>query len=329
MNDETMEQRGLVKAFILDGEGGGTAISWPEIEGWRPGDGKFLWLHLDYSHPYVQRWLKNRKGLDYLVVENLLAEDSRPRSTPFHDGLLMGLRGVNLNPGAVPEDMVAIRLWIDGQAVFSTGQRFLPSIDDMGAAIESGAGPAAPGEFLAQMCEFVMNRVGDVVEDFETIFDGLEEEMMKEKGSSQRQLLSNLRRQIIELRKYLAPQRDALGYIQGLKITWLQDADKLRLREVGDRLFRYVEELDSIRDRSVVLHEELVSQLSEEMNKRMYMLSLVATIFMPLGFLAGLLGVNLGGIPGASSWWGFSLFCLLLLAVFAMQLLYLKNKKWM
>ena len=48
-----------------------------------------------------------------------------------------------------------------------------------------------------------------------------------------------------------------------------------------------------------------------------------------VGFLAGLLGVNLGGIPGASSWWGFSLFCLLLLAVFAMQLLYLKNKKWM
>jgi zinc transporter len=64
------------------------------------------------------------------------------------------------------------------------------------------------------------------------------------------------------------------------------------------------------------------------MNKRMYMLSLVATIFMPLGFLAGLLGVNLGGIPGASGRWGFSLFCLLILMVFAIQLIYLKNKKW-
>lgn len=324
-----MEQGGLVKAFILDGEGGGSAISWPDIERWQAGDGTFLWLHLDYSHPYVQGWLKNRRGLDYLVIENLLAEDSRPRSTPFHDGLLMGLRGVNLNPGADPEDMVAIRLWIDGHAIISTGQRFLPSIDDMQKAIESGDGPATPGEFLARMCEFVMNRVGDVVEDFEAIFDELEEDMMTDHGRGQRQLLSNLRRQIIELRKYLAPQRDALGYIQGLKISWLQDADRLRLREVADRLFRYVEELDSIRDRSVVLHEELVSQLSEEMNKRMYMLSLVATIFMPLGFLAGLLGVNLGGIPGASGSWGFPLFCLLILVVFAVQLIYLKNKKWM
>ena len=59
----------------------------------------------------------------------------------------------------------------------------------------------------------------------------------------------------------MRPQREALGYLQSSKIAWLQDVDRMRLREVSDRLIRYVEELDSVRDRSVVLHEELVSQL--------------------------------------------------------------------
>lgn len=323
-----MEQGGLIKAYILDGSGSGRKIDWPEGEQLTAGDGELLWLHLDYSHPFVRHWLKSRKGLDYLVVENLLSEDSRPRSTPFHAGLLLGLRGVNLNPGADPEDMVAIRLWIDEHCVISTGKRTLSSIDDIERAIKEGDGPRSPGEFLVQIYEFVMNRIGDVVEDFEATFDDLEKLIMVEEGNVHRPILSSLRRQIIELRKYLAPQREALGYLQSTKVGWLQDADRLRLREISDRLIRYVEEMDSVRDRSVVLHEELVSRLSEQMNKRMYALSLVATIFMPLGFLTGLLGVNLGGIPGAASRWGFPVFGLLIFGIFILQLLYLKRNKW-
>lgn len=322
-----MEQGGLVKAYLLDGNGGGIRIGWQEVEQWQAGDA-LLWLHLDYSHPFVRQWLKERKGLDYLVVDNLLSEDSRPRCTPFHAGLLMGLRGVNLNPGADPEDMVAIRLWIDEHCVISTGKRTLASIDDMQWAIEQGEGPGSPGEFLAQVFEYVMNRIGDVVEDFEATFDGLEEQVMVEESNVMRPVLSTLRRQIIELRRYLAPQREALGHLQISKIVWLEDVDRMRLREVADRLVRYVEELDSVRDSSIVLHEELISRLSEQINKRMYALSLVATIFMPLSFLTGLLGVNLGGIPGADSKWGFLVFVGMILGVFVVQLLYLKKMKW-
>lgn len=323
-----MEEGGLVKAYILDGMGGGRRIDWQEADAWKAGEEGVLWLHLDYSHPFVRQWLKGRKGLDYLVVENLLAEDSRPRSSPFHAGLLMGLRGVNLNPGADPEDMVAIRLWLDEHCIISTGKRILASIDDMETAIDQGEGPVSISEFLSLLCEQVMNRIGDVIEDFEVTFDDLEERIMVEESSVLRPLISSLRRQIIALRRYLAPQREALGYLQISKISWLEDTDRLRLREVSDRLVRYVEELDSVRDRSVVLHEELASRMSELMNKRMYVLALVATIFMPLGFLAGLLGANVGGIPGADSKWGFSVFVGLLFGVFGLQLLYLKKMKW-
>lgn len=323
-----MKEGGLVKAYILDGKGGGRRIGWQDADAWKAGEGGVLWLHLDYSHPFVRQWLKGRKDLNYLVVENLLAEDSRPRSSPFHAGLLMGLRGVNLNPGADPEDMVAIRLWLDEYCVISTGKRILASIDDMETVISQAEGPVSTSQFLSLLCESVMNRIGDVIEDFESTFDDLEERIMVEESSVLRPLISSLRRQIIALRRYLAPQREALAYLQISKISWLQDADRLLLREVSDRLVRYVEELDSVRDRSVVLHEELASRLSELLNKRMYALSVVASIFMPLGFFAGLLGANLGGIPGADSRWGFWFFVGMLFGVFVVQLLYLKKLKW-
>lgn len=324
-----MEKKGLVQAYVFDGSGVGRRVDWPDVEAWRPESGKLLWLHLDYTHPFVQQWLKERKGLDYLVVENLLAEDSRPRSTPFHAGLLMGLRGVNLNPGADPEDMIAIRLWLDEHRVISTGKRILASINNMAMAFEQGDGPRTTSEFLTQLCENVMDLIGDVIEEFEETFDDFEESLLVEDGSVLRAQHSTLRRQIIDLRRYLGPQREALGHLQISKVDWLQEADRLRLREVSDRLIRYVEELDSIRDRAVVLHEELASRLSEQINKRMYALSLVATIFMPLSFLTGLLGANVGGIPGSDSRWGFTIFVGIIIGVFILQMLYLKKMRWL
>jgi len=116
-----------------------------------------------------------------VAADALLTEETRPRATAIVDGLLLALRGINLNPGAEPDDMVSVRLWGD-----------------------------------------------------------------------------------------------------------------------NDRLIRHIEDLDAVRERAAVTQEELLSRLSEQMNIRMYVLSMVATIFLPLGFLTGLLGINVGGIPGRS-----------------------------
>ena len=77
-----------------------------------------------------------------------------------------------------------------------------------------------------------------------------------------------------------------------------------------------------------VIQEELLSQLSEQLNQRTYVLSVVAAIFLPLGFLTGLLGINVGGIPGAESPYGFVVFTLLLLVIVGIQLWYFIRKRW-
>ena len=131
------------------------------------------------------------------------------------------------------------------------------------------------------------------------------------------------------LRRYLAPQREALMKLQTEKITWLSDNDRLHLRETTDRLIRYTEDLDSVKDRAAVTQEELVNRLSEQMNARMYVLSLVAAVFLPLGFLTGLLGINVGGIPGSENQSAFLVFMIILAIVVVLQMVIFKRKKWL
>ncbi|MGR9099087.1 MAG: CorA family divalent cation transporter, partial [Gammaproteobacteria bacterium] len=143
-----------------------------------------------------------------------------------------------------------------------------------------------------------------------------------------RNALSAIRRDTIMLRRYLAPQREAMIKLYSEKVDWLDDADKLRLREATDRLIRHIEDLDSIRERSSVTQEELINRMTEQMNARMYVLSLVAALFLPIGFFTGLLGVNVGGIPGAENNWGFGIFVIILVLIALIQILFFKRKGW-
>ena len=112
------QENGLVFACLLDGKGGGKTCGWNDVREWKEQDG-CLWTHLDRSNPEVQRWVHEDAGLDSIAAEALLAEATRPRWVMFDQGLLVILRGVNLNPGADPEDMVSIRIWIEHHRVIS------------------------------------------------------------------------------------------------------------------------------------------------------------------------------------------------------------------
>ena len=319
---------GLVIAFILDGKGGGRKIAWDEIATWKPDQG-ILWMHMNYSFPDVQKWLYEESGLEEVISDALTEEDSRPRCTPFQEGLLLGLRGVNLNPGADPEDMVGVRIWFENNRIISTRKRKILSIADIQASLEEGIGPESIGDFLVQVTGRLMERMRQVIDDLEDSVAELEDQVLTAESHQLRTQLAAQRRQAISLRRYLSPQREALSRLLTEKIPWLDEGDRIRLREVSDSLVRYIEDLDEARDRAAVTQEELVNRLSEQMNNKMYLLSIVAAIFLPLGFLTGLLGINVGGIPGAENNLGFLIFVLLLVIVIIMQILLFKKKKWL
>ena len=323
-----MQQSGLVAAYRLDGSGGGEELDWDRVAAWRPDQG-VLWVHLDVNSPDSRRWLEERSGLEPLIVESLLAESTRPRCVQAGDAVMLFLRGVNLNPGADREDMVSIRLWIEENRIISLRLRRLLSVSDLRDAIDRRHGPSDAGGFVIQLADRLVSRIAGVIGDIDDKVDELQDQVLDAESGRLRTELMHLRREIIALRRYLAPQREALTRLAQLKLPWLSDMDQMYLREEADRVVRYVEDLDAARDRAAVTQEELASRISEQMNARMYILSVVAAIFLPLGFLTGLFGVNVGGIPLAEDPGGFVDVVLVLLLITVLQVVLFRWRRWL
>ncbi|MCB1830373.1 MAG: zinc transporter ZntB [Chromatiaceae bacterium] len=318
---------GLLNAYLLDGKGGGRQMEWSDIRNWTPEQGA-LWVHLDFTKQGTHQWLEQESGLDPLIAEALIADETRPRCAAIDGGLLLSLRGVNSNPGSEPEDMVSVRLFCTGERVISTRRRQLLSITDLVEALERGDGPRTLGDLTAILAERLIERMISVINELEERIDDMEENIIMEAGQESRGNILDLRREIIMLRRYIAPQRDAMNKLSTVDAAWLGKKNRHQLRESSDTITRHVEDLDSARDRASVAYEELSSRLSEQMNSRMYVLSLVAGLFLPLGFLTGLLGVNVGGIPLADNPWGFLEVVVFLTFLVVVQVVVFRRKKW-
>ncbi|MDA0369522.1 MAG: zinc transporter ZntB [Proteobacteria bacterium] len=295
-------ENGLVYAAILDGTGGATEIDWDGVRSWTAGDGP-LWVHLQRGVEEADRWLREESGIDQFTVQALMEDDPRPRTSVVGDGILAILRGVNLNPGSDPEDMVSIRVFTTGERVISLRMRKVLSVDSMREDLDAGTGARTAPGVLWRLSEYLAARVEPVIEGIEDRLGVLEGAIGEKRSTDLRRDLHQIRREAIAIRRYMAPQREAISKLAQLETPLIIGAQRGRLREVADRTMRYVEDLDAVRDRTAVLQDELTTQMAEQMNRTMYLLTVVATIMLPLGFLTGLLGINVGGIPGSDSPW--------------------------
>jgi zinc transporter len=325
MDDKQKEDWSFVS--VLDGTGG--ARREPAERGdFEPE--AVIWAHLQRGSASAERWLAREHGVPPMVREALTAEETRPRCVPLEGGLLLILRGVNLNPEADPEDMVSIRIWTDGKRVLSVWLRRLLAVGDVDALLAEGRGPKTVGELLTLLSERLADRMEPVIAEIDDRIDALEDEVIERHDPALRERLATVRRQAIVLRRYFAPQREALLRLATDTdlASWLQPRQRHQLREVADRITRYVEDLDAGRERASVVHDQLANHLSDELNRGMYVLSVIAAVFLPLGFLTGLLGINVDGMPGAQTPWAFAAVCVILAALAALELMLLRYLKW-
>jgi zinc transporter len=170
-----------------------------------------------------------------------------------------------------------------------------------------------------------MNGTVDNIEDQVL---ALEDRVLDGDSSGIRPELSSLRRQCIAFRRYLAPQREAMNRLCTEQVIWLDELNRIRLREVNDRLIRHIEDIDEVRERAAMAQEELLSQMSEQMNQRTYVFTIIATLFLPLGFFTGLMGVNVGGMPGVEDDWGFWVVVAMSAGIAGILAIYFKKKRW-
>lgn len=319
---------GLIAAYVLDCEGGGELCEAERLGSWVPEDG-LLWVHLDYAAEGARQWLEQEADLTPLVQEALLAHDPRPRALRQGDGLLLVIRGINSNEQAAPEDMVSLRLWVEKDRVISLRHRKFGAVGKLRERIEEGNGPCRPSEMLHHLYDMTLVDIATLADRLDAAVDVIEDEVLEEHEDDVRHRLALVRRQFITLRRHINPQRITLAGLGRQDLSWLTDIDRLNLGEAHEKQCRIIEELDSARERAAVTNEELAGQLSELMDRRLYVLSLIAAVSLPLGILTGLLGVNVGGMPMEHNPYGFAVTCGLLFLL-SFGLLYLfRRLKWL
>ena len=294
-----------------------------------PPKGDYIWLHFDANDPATETWLTTDKAVDSLAATNLLAGDSRPR-TMVHDGaVLINLRGINLNPKSDPEDMVGIRFFIEKNRIISVERRPLKATGDIVVGLKSQSPPRTVGEFLTRFTQSLIERLNPTIIELNERVDDLEERADSKEGLTDKASLSELRRQAILLRRYLAPQRDALNALITQPVKFISEEERLRLRDCADQSTRVTEELDAIRERCAVVKDQLTDQRAEDMNRNMMILSVVAAIFLPLGLISGMMGINVGGMPWTESANGFWYVTAIVLIIGLIQLLVFRLLKWL
>ncbi|MEJ7600347.1 MAG: zinc transporter ZntB [Kofleriaceae bacterium] len=324
----TSTASGFLHAFVLDGKGGARSIDWAGVESWTASDGD-LWLALDYSIADAAAWLETRSGIDPPTYEALIQGDPRPRAVPHDDNLMLIVRGINQNLDATPEDMISVRAWVEPNRVITLRHRISRSLESIAADIQRGKGPRDAADVTATLVERIVEHVTTRVDSLGDEISAAEERIIEETRGELRGQLADYRRRAIALRRFLAPQREALTKLSTISLSWLDEAHRERVAESADRMTRTVEELDAARDRAAVTQEELSSRQTEMTNQRLYVPSMITAVFLPLGFVCALLGVNVGGVPFRDDNWAFWA----LVAVFGggvgIQLYLFRKKGWL
>lgn len=328
---------GLRFAAVVRTDGTTTDLTWSQIDEWTPGDG-FLWIHLERDDPVAQGWMRERSGIDPLVTLSLLDEDSRPRVHDIGDDLLIVLRGVNKPGPGAPDDvekgtqLVPVHIWAEAGRCISLRDtnHSLDALRDIRRALLVGKGPRTIGALLAQIAEKLVDHLGDLVDDMEEELSGIEDKVLEGTCDSEMRLeISAMRRRVVQLRRYLSPQRDALYRLQHDDATWMDANARYRIHDVSERLGRHIDDIDEMRSRAAILHEDFSNLLNERAIGASNRLTALAALVLPPSLLAAMLGMNIGGIPGAEDPHAFLWLCLVLAGMTGGIALILKWMRWL
>ncbi|MBF0283048.1 MAG: zinc transporter ZntB [Magnetococcales bacterium] len=333
----------LIFSWGLDGKGGGRPLSWESLQEWSAI--KKLapcWIHLVRHASSTREWLNHHSGLDRFICEALAEPETRPRCLSHKDGVILFLRGVNLNSGEEAHDMLTLRLWAGAEGLVTLVGRRMRSPEDIHVDLQRGQGPKEPGDLLVLLLERLTERMAPVIATMGVQMEELEQETLVEerhRGERKRQLmirkrLARLRMAAVSLRRYLGPQREALNRLAAEPLTWLTDEHRLRLKELVDDSIRLIEDLDEIRDTAGIVQDQIKNDMSETMNTLLYKLTLFNVIFMPLSFIVGFFGSNVGGVlwggnPADPTGQGFLNEGMLLFGVATLELLAFRWMRWL
>jgi zinc transporter len=308
-----------MRGFVLiDGKAAETPFAEAAAQS---GKAQFVWLHLDGRSDEARAWLDQQSDVPAIARAALLAAETRPRSDMIGAGALVNLRDD-------PDPLVSLRFWAETGRAISLTYRAPLALESVithfleGEITDGGDLVSEAAAHITEQLDPHIAAMGDALDDIEVAIDG-------KRLPVQRRAVNHVRSRAIKYRRFVAPQRTALERLSTERCDWLDEDDRLHLRDAADRFARMAEELESIRERAAIVHDALTDLRTEQLDARGLVIAIVAFVFLPLTFLTGLLGMNVEGIPYAKAPWAFwgvvAVCCLMALIVIG----YFLRHKWL
>jgi zinc transporter len=302
---------------IVVGDGPVREVTPEEAAGYA-GQG-FIWIHVDGENGED---IAATLGADIpdVAANALVATETRPRCDRIDEGAIVNLRGPASRETDDSDRLVSVRMWVRRGKVNSVTRRPLAAAAPVVEQMHAGR-IVDPGDLVAAFARTISRQLDPQVAGLGDELDDCESDLEPRRVYKLRSAIARIRTEAIAFRRFVAPNRDALLALAAHDFDWLADEDRLHIREAADRFARMTEELEAVRERAALLHEQLTDLRAEQLDQRSLLISVFAFIFLPLTFITGLLGMNVEGIPYADekwSFWGIVGFCVLVgLAVLA------------
>jgi zinc transporter len=278
------------------------------------GPGHFLWLHFDLAHAGTVRWLERHTALPEGFYEALGSPARSTRVERDDEALVAVVNDVMFDFDFDASDLSTLWVGLEQGLVVTGRQQRLRSIDALRTRIKRGEPLESPLHLLDYLLHEQCDVLTDIVRQVTQRADAIEDRLLAGRASVQRAALGSLRRLLVRLQRLMAPEPASLFRLLQHPPQWVSASDLQALREVNEEFLVVLSDMAALQERIKLLQEEVAAAVSEATNRSLFMLTVMTVLALPINILAGLFGMNVGGIPLAQDENGFWVIAALILA---------------
>jgi len=274
-----------------------------------PGSGQpdeFLWLHFSLSNVASEPWLRRYLSLPDTFYESLHSDVDSTHLELDADSLVARIHDV-LFDFTFDAPIATTTLCLKPRVLVSAHLRPWRSIDQLRAAVQAGQAFRSPIELLSRLLRDQASVLLDIVRRSTKRVGPMEELLLAKRVFVSRTELGSLRRMLVRLQRLLAPEPAAFFRLLSRPPDWINQEELQNLQQAAEKFSTAINETTALVERVKQLQEELAALVSEQTNRTLFVLTMVTVLALPINLVAGLFGMNVGGIPLAQHRFGFFL----------------------
>jgi magnesium transporter len=296
----------------------------------RPG---ITWLDIDGVHQTeILEVVGAHANLHPLVIEDIHNTYQRPKVEDYEDYLYIVLKMISWDGDSTEIQAEQVSLILGQNYVLSFKEDPGDIFDPIRTRLREGKGRLRKlgADYLAySLLDQVVDHYFLVLENLGEQIEDLEEELVTNPDASTLQTIHHLKRELIFLRKSVWPLREAISSLERGESPLFKPETLVYLRDVYDHTIQVIDTIETFRDMVSGMLDIYLSSVSNRMNEVMKVLTIIATIFIPLTFIAGIYGMNFANMPELQWPWGYFMVWGVMIIIFIGMLIFFKRKKWL